>query len=151
MADERRLREQETRDQSTRSAIEASESDYVPPSVLPDITPEPGFRFKWVATHVLGQYDPTNAARNARDGWTPVEAKDHPELASCKNNKGLIEIGGLLLCKCPESQVLRRDKYYAQQAFNQQQAVQAQFMRGSDPRMPLFSESKVDVVKGVRR
>mgnify|MGYP003337527528 FL=1 len=36
---------------------------YVPPSNLPDPTPEPGYVFHWVATAILGQADPTNVSR----------------------------------------------------------------------------------------
>jgi hypothetical protein len=28
---------------------------YTPPSSLPDPTPEPGFVYRWIATHVMGE------------------------------------------------------------------------------------------------
>jgi hypothetical protein len=144
MAD-RRPRELETLDRQTRDDMAR---EYSPPSVLPEVNPEPGYKFKWVATHVLGQYDPSNASRNMRDGWVPVAAADHPECQMAANNKGHIEIGGLLLCKNTTDQVARRDAYYEVQARNQGDSVKAQFMRQEDARMPLFSESRIDVARG---
>ena len=69
---------------------------YVPPTSLPDPTPEPGIVFRWIATHVLGQADPTNVSRKMREGWEPVKAVDHPELQLFGNAAtGNVEIGGL--------------------------------------------------------
>jgi hypothetical protein len=53
---------------------------YTPSSALPDPTPEPGYVYRWIATHVLGQADPTNVSKKMREGWEPVKAADHPEL-----------------------------------------------------------------------
>jgi hypothetical protein len=53
-----------------------------------------------------------------------------------------VEIGGLLLCKIPEEFVEQRKAYYATQAKQQADAVDNSFMKQSDPRMPLFAESK---------
>jgi hypothetical protein len=123
-------------------------AEYSPPSTLPELPEVPGMKWKWVATHVLGQYEPTSASRSFRDGWEPVKADAYPQLAYLKNGKGLIEIGGLLLCQCPADKVARRDAYYEQQSINQSRSVEAQFMRNSDPRMPLFSESRHTVTRG---
>jgi hypothetical protein len=53
-----------------------------------------------------------------------------------------VEIGGLLLCKIPEEFVAQRKAYYAKQSQQQADAVDNSFMKQSDPRMPLFAESK---------
>jgi hypothetical protein len=53
-----------------------------------------------------------------------------------------IEIGGLLLCKTPEELVKQRNDYYAQQSKAQTDAVDSNFMRQSDARMPLFNDRK---------
>ena len=73
MANNRTNREQDTRAQETRY-------EYVPASTLPDPTPEPGFTYRWIATAILGQANPTNVSQKFRDGWVPVKAVDHPEL-----------------------------------------------------------------------
>ena len=81
---------------------------YVPPTSLPDPTPEPGVVFRWIATHVLGQADPTNVSRKMREGWEPVKAVDHPELQLFGNAAtGNVEIGGLMLCKMSKEQIGR--------------------------------------------
>ena len=124
-------------------------SVYVPPSALPDPTPEPGWEYRWIGTHVLGQADPSNVSRRMREGWEPVKAEDHPELRLFGNEKtGNVEIGGLMLCKMPTERALARTEYYARLAEGQMQSVDNSFMRESDPRMPLFRERKSEVKFG---
>jgi hypothetical protein len=122
---------------------------YVPPTSLPDPTPEPGYVYRWIATHVLGQAEPTNVSRKMREGWAPVKAEDHPELMLLGNEKtGNVEIGGLMLCKMTVEQARARDAYYNQQAQNQMDSVDNHFMRNNDPRMPLFSDRKSSTSRG---
>jgi hypothetical protein len=49
MAENRTPRDNVSRDKQARAV-------YVPPTALPDPTPEPGYVYRWVATHVLGQH-----------------------------------------------------------------------------------------------
>ena len=122
---------------------------YVPPSALPDPTPEPGYVYRWIATHILGQADPTNVSKKMREGWEPVKAADHPELMLMGSaNTGNVEIGGLMLCKMSKEQAQARDDYYALQAQSQMESVDNHFMRNNDPRMPLFSDRKSTVSRG---
>lgn len=122
---------------------------YVPPTSLPDPTPEPGVVFRWIATHVLGQADPTNVSRKMREGWEPVKAVDHPELQLFGNaTTGNVEIGGLMLCKMSKEMADARDEYYNAQAQNQMDSVDNHFMRNNDPRMPLFSDRKSSTSRG---
>ena len=122
---------------------------YVPPTSLPDPTPEPGYIYRWVATHVLGQHEPTNVSRKFRDGWEPVKAVDHPELMIVGSEKtGNVEIGGLMLCKMPSDKADARNEYYDKQAQNQMESVDNHFMRNNNPIMPLFAEKKSSVSRG---
>ena len=121
---------------------------YVPPSALPDPTPEPGYVYRWVATHVMGQSDPTNVSKKMREGWEPVKAADHPELMLMADKNGNVEIGGLMLCKMAKEQAQARDEYYAKQAQAQMDSVDNHFMRNNDPRMPLFSDRKSTTTSG---
>jgi hypothetical protein len=92
--------------------------------------------------------DPTNASAKMREGWEPVKAADVPELmmysdpSSNARFKDNIEIGGLLLCKAPEEMVQQRADYYSRQASSQMEAVDNNFMRTNDERMPLFNEKR---------
>jgi len=141
MAENRTPRELSSREKSARSV-------YVPPSTLPDPTPEPGWRYRWIATHILGEADPTNVSKKLREGWEPVKAEDHPELMLQGNASGNVEIGGLMLCKQPEERVIARNEYYAKQAQAQMESVDNHFMRNNDPRMPLFKDNKSSTSRG---
>lgn len=137
----------ESRDLSTRE--KTSRYVYTPSSTLPDPTPEPGYTYRYIATHILGQSDPTNVSRKMRDGWTPVKAADHPELMLSGNEKnGNVEIGGLMLCKMPTERAEAMADYYNGQAQNQMESVDNNFLRQNDPRMPLFSERKSSSTRG---
>jgi hypothetical protein len=96
----------------------------------------------------MGQMDPTNASAKFREGWEPVKAADVPELMmfndpnSNTRFKDNIEIGGLLLCKAPEEMAVQRADYYSRLAQSQMDAVDNNFMRTNDERMPLFNEKR---------
>jgi hypothetical protein len=142
----------ETNDRSNRdskSRDKSARTVYVPPSNLPDPTPDPDYTFRWVATHVLGQPLANNVSLQMRDGYEPVKAVDHPELALFGNNaSGNVEIGGLMLCKAPKERVEARSEYYNKQAQNQMDSVDNHFMRNNDPRMPLFADRKSTSSRG---
>lgn len=142
MAEARTPRDLASREKTARMV-------YTPPSSLPDPNPEPGYVYRWVATHVLGQADPTNVSKKLREGWEPVKASDHPELMLLGNKSGNVEIGGLMLCKMAKERAQARDEYYANQAKAQIDSVDNNFMRNNDPRMPLFSEKKTSTSRGV--
>lgn len=140
MAD-RTPRDLTTREKSARSV-------YVPPSNLPDPTPEPGWAYRWIATAVLGEAQHRNVSMKMREGWVPVKAEDHPELQFASKDNGNVEIGGLMLCKMPLEQAQARERYYSSQAHAQMESVDNHFMRNNDPRMPLFSEKKSSTSRG---
>jgi hypothetical protein len=62
--------------------------------------------------------------------------------------KDNVVIGGLMLCKTPTEFVDQRNAYFQQQTDNQTNSVDNNFMRESDPRMPLFKERKSSVSFG---
>jgi hypothetical protein len=141
MADNNRLaRELENRETAKRAQA------WVPPQSLPTPNAQDGFKFRWIRTALMGQFDPTNTSAKFREGWEPVKAEDYPELMMFADPtsrfKGNVENGGLLLCKAPEEMVKQRNAYYAKQSNDQMQAVDNNFMRSNDERMPLFSERK---------
>ena len=142
MAENRAPRDTASREKTLRRT-------YTPSSSLPDPTPEPGFTYRWIATHILGQADPTNVSRKMRDGWVPVKAKDHPELMLMGHDlEGNVEIGGLMLCKMETEQLAAMAEYYGRQNQNQMDSVDNHFMRNNDPRMPLFSDRKSTTSRG---
>jgi hypothetical protein len=145
----RKSRELDTRATTTRPA------KWLPPQLLPDPTPEPGYAFRWIRTATLGKDDPTNLSSKLREGWEPVKASDHPEIRLFGTVNGQfpdsVVVGGLMLCKTPVEFTEQRDEYYRQQAETQMNSVDNTYMRESDPRMPLFKErsTKVTFGKGI--
>jgi len=142
MASKRTPRELETREQKSSKYV------YSPASTLPDPTPEDGYKFRWVATAVLGQDLPTNVSQKFREGWVPVKAEDHPELMLQGNINGNVEVGGLILCKIPTERLQAKKEYFEKQAQDQMESVDNHFMRNNDARMPLFSEKKSSISRG---
>jgi hypothetical protein len=142
-----------TRELDTRDKMERPKQ-WMPPQLLPDPNPEEGYAFRWIRISTLNKADATNISSKLREGWEPVKASDHPEirLFGMANAQfpDCVEVGGLLLCKTPVEFTVQRDAYYRQQADVQMNSVDSNYMRESDPRMPLFKEksSKVTFGKG---
>ena len=117
-----------------------------PASVLPEPEPMPGFEFRWVRVSTKQQMDPRNISSKTREGWEPVRIEDQPQFANLvdpnSNFSDNIEIGGLLLCKMPSEFVAQCAAYYGRMNNDQMAAVDNNFMRENDPRMPLFKERK---------
>jgi hypothetical protein len=143
-----------SRDLETRETVERPKH-WMPPQLLPDPTPEPGYAYRWVRISTLNKADATNLSSKLREGWEPVKASDHPEIRLFGSTNGQfadsVEVGGLLLCKTPVEFTEQRDAYYRQQAEAQMQSVDNTYMRENDPRMPMFKErsSKVTFGKGI--
>jgi hypothetical protein len=142
------------RDLTTREST-TRPTKWLPPQLLPDPNPEPGYAFHWVRISTLNKEDATNISAKLREGWEPVKASDHPEIrlfgTDDKRFPDSVQVGGLLLCKTPVEFVDQRNEYYSNQAESQMQSVDNTYMRENDPRMPLFKErsSKVTFGKGI--
>jgi len=141
MAENRKPREIETRQQSVRPEA------WKPPELLPEPDKQAGFAYRWIRVSTLNNADPRNLSAKLREGWEPVRAEEQPkfQLLIDPNSrfKDNIEIGGLLLCKTPDEFVRQRNEYYKVQGDQQMEAVDNTLMRQNDPRMPLFNERKM--------
>ena len=146
MAENKLPREQTTRENRVR------ERSWKRPGILPNPNPEPGFDFHWVRVSTRGEMDATNVTSKFGEGWEPVKASDHPEIqvfhAENDRFKDAIVIGGLMLCKTPSEFVEDRNDHFRAQADAQMNSVDNNFLRESDPRMPLFSERRSKVTFG---
>ena len=102
----------------------------------------------------MGQRDDRNTSIKLREGWIPVKAEDHPEIVTqygfTGNKDGNIESGGLMLCKIPTETAESRNAYYANQNKQQMDAVDNNFLRENNPRMPLFSDKRSTVSRGTK-
>jgi hypothetical protein len=141
----------EDRDQGSR-ANTARPMTWAPPTLLPDPAPQEGWEFRWIRISTQGQNDPSNLSSKLREGWEPCRAQDHPEIQlfvdPASQFKDNIVVGGLMLCKTPSEMVAQRDAWFRKQAESQMQSVDNNFLRESDPRMPLFNERKSSVTFG---
>lgn len=140
--DSRAARETETREVQSRA------QSWEPQSKLPNPTPQDGWVFRWIATSILGQPNNVNVSSKFREGWEPVKAEDHPELHLVCDvdsewaDKGNMEVGGLLLCKAPRELMEQRDEYYRKVAREQMEAVDNNYLKENDPRMPLLQPDR---------
>jgi len=134
------------RSHDNREAAGRPSDKWVPPSYLPVPDPQDGWAFRWIRTSMVGKADNTNVSSKFRQGWVPVKASDHPEI-QVMSDRGSefpdnIEIGGLLLCKAPQEMIDQRNQHYAKVAQTQMEAVDRNFLRENDPRMPLLNPDR---------
>jgi hypothetical protein len=94
----------------------------------------------------MGNSDNPNVSTRFREGYTPVKASDHPELQLVTDMdsrfKENIEVGGLLLCSIPEEIAEDRIEQQLEQSTRQMDAVDNNYMRQSDPRMPVLKPER---------
>ena len=111
-----------------------------------DPEPRDGLHFRWIRTSTLGNSDNTNVSTRFREGYTPVKASDHPDLNVVSDIdsrfKDNIEVGGLLLCSIPAEIAEERIQVQLEQAQHAQDAVDRNFMRENDPRMPVLNPER---------
>jgi hypothetical protein len=145
----RALRSTETREKEVRPV------SWKPAHDLPAPDPQDGYVFHWKRVAMMGVADPANMAKAKREGWVPCQAEDHPEMLSDfaafgLKPQGIIEIGGLVLCKSTVENAQARETYYSNMSTASVESVDNNFLRENDPRMPLFSEksSKVSFGRG---
>jgi len=140
MAENRLAREIQTRSASERP------KQWNRPETLPQPDRQPGYQYRWIRIASLGQSDAKNVSAKFREGWEPVRVEEQPQFQMLVDPnsrfKDNVEIAGLLLCKMPEEFVEQRSAYYAKVAKDNMGAVDNNFMRESDARMPLFKEKK---------
>jgi hypothetical protein len=133
------------RTMTTREA-ESRDEPWKPQGMLPVPEPRDGLHFRWVRTASLGNTDMTNVSRRFREGYVPVKASEFPELQVLSDVDSRfpenIEVGGLLLCSIPAEKAAQRVRAQNQTAQAQMDAVDRNYMRESDPRMPVLAPER---------
>ena len=143
-----RVEAPEGREQRTEETREAGQrqATWSPPSLLPDPEPCDGWSFRWIRTSMAGTNDNINVSRAFREGYVPGKAEDHPELKIISDYgsrfDGNVEVGGLLLCKIPTEMIEQKKAYLKELADNASEAVDQNFMRENNPRMPLLKPER---------
>lgn len=147
--------EDQKRDKRTTESREQQDlrpKRWTPPQLLPDPDPEDGYAFRWIRISTLNRDDPVNISSKFREGWEPVKAHTQPRMLHLKSTDNRfpdgIQIGGLLLCKTPVEFVEQRNAYFIDQTQAFMESVDNNFMRESNPAMPLFSEKRSKVTFG---
>ena len=126
----------------TRGTSERSKQ-WRPPDVLPEPRPRDGMVFKWCRTGIRNTADNATYSKRLHEGWEPVNAADHPEVASevGHESNGHIERPGLILCKMPEEMVRQRADHYNRITREQNDSAEDHYMRDNDERVKKFNES----------
>ena len=141
-----------SRNEDSREVTFQRPEAWRPPEALPSPDARPGWSHRWIRLSTLGTADPSNISSKLREGYEPCKADEYPELmmhATTEGRfKGNIEVGGLMLCRIPEEFLRQKSAYYANQNKAQMESVDNNFLRESDPRMPLFSDKKTKVSFG---
>lgn len=136
-----------SRDAEVREA-EGRPQTWSSATVLPVPKPQDGYVFRWIRTTMRGEADNTNVSRKLREGWVPVKLSDHPELRIMSDIDirpefdGNVVVGGLMLCKIPEELMAQRKAYSEEQAQIQMDAVDSNYLREQDARMPLLPSER---------
>ena len=125
--------------------------NWSPPNMLPDPLPKDGYAFKWVRISTQGQDDPMNYSKKLREGWEAVPIEEAPEMEHLVLDpnprfEGKVEVGGLLLCRMPDSMAAQRNEYYQRQSQDAITSVDNQLMRESNPRMPINAPERTSRV-----
>lgn len=137
--------ERTSREMSTRE-VEAREETWENPSLLPVPTPQEGWVFRWIRVSMRGDADNINVSKKFREGWVPVKNEDHPELMVLPDIdnrfEGNVVIGGLMLCKNSKEKMAAKRNHEMQQSQTQMEAVDNNYMRQNDARMPLLPSER---------
>lgn len=129
----------------TREATSRDEA-WTEPSKLPDPAPRDGYVYRWIRTATLGVADPTNVSTRFREGWQPVPKEEIKELGLMQDHRTRfpdnMEVGGLLLCKMDAGRAEARQKHFEGVSQTQLSASDHNFMKQSDPRMPVLKPER---------
>ena len=89
-----------------------------------------------------GEADNINVSQALRDGWEPVLSTDYPELQVVSDRGSQypdnVLVGGLLLCARPTEIGDQVRRHAEKEAQGQMDAVDHNYFREQDPRMPML-------------
>tara|TARA_R110000824_G_scaffold31070_1_gene101508 strand:- start:1647 stop:2108 length:462 start_codon:yes stop_codon:yes gene_type:complete len=119
---------------------------WAPASSLDLPEPPEGYKYRWIRESVMGYDDKNNMYKRKREGYEPLRAEevagfDVPIVDEGKY-AGLVGNGGLIAHKVPVEIAEERDEYFRQQTDGQMEAVDNDWMRDNDSRMPKLSPER---------
>ena len=138
-------RSQETRERTERPRT------WNAGNILPEVQPRDGWAFKWVRLSDKGVEDKKNFSQRLYQGYEPVRVEDFPELAHevrFSENKGLVERGGLVLCKIPQEVVDDRTRQIREKTEAKLESAESDYMRDPGEYAERLYKKRRDVVFG---
>lgn len=137
-------RASETREKSVR------QTEYRKGTTLPEFEPRDGWAFKWVRTSVNDVKDDKTFQARLYEGYEPVGVDEFPELAheTRFSKSGLVERGGLVLCKIPQAVVDDRNRQLANVTKDRLDSAEDSYMRDADERAKRLFTKKREAVFG---
>ena len=137
---ESRSRETETREQEKR------ETPWKPAPLTPHPNPREGMEFRYVRASFRGEADNINVSQALREGWEPVLASDYPELMIVSDRDSQypdnVLVGGLLLCSRAKGIGDQVREHAHQEVMGQMEAVDNNYFREQDSRMPMLKPER---------
>ena len=134
-----------SRDSETH-AKNARRQPWRPVRKLETPPPPPGYTYRWIRAEVVGQEDKKNVMSRLREGFELVRIEEIGdfELPSLDDGKhaGVVAVGGLLLAKIPNETRDERNAYFNDRAQLQQDAIDNDLMRESDPSSPILKPQR---------
>ena len=136
------------RSADTRADTEARKP-WSPPSML-DTPPAPeGYTYRWIRAELVGREDRKNITSRLSEGFDLVRASDLDDSLADRydaleegRHAGVISRGGLLLAKIPNETRNERNSYYQNAARTQQDAVDNDLLKESDPSSPILNPER---------
>ena len=130
-------------------ADKVARKPWSPPSTL-DTPPAPeGYTYRWIRAEIVGQEDRKNITSRLSEGFDLVrsdelDTSDQDRFDTLQQGKhaGVVSRGGLLLAKIPNETREERNSYYANRAKTQQDAVDNDMMKESDPSSPMLNPQR---------
>ena len=145
MTDNTDSKNRTSRSADTRANNEARKP-WSPPSKLDAPAAPEGYTNRWIRAETVGVEDRGNVADRLSEGFELVRAEelDGFELPTLDDGKhaGVVSVGGLLLAKIPNETREERNSYFANRAHTQQDAVDNDLLKESDPNSPILSPER---------
>ena len=130
-------------------ADKVARKPWSPPSTL-DTPPAPeGYTYRWIRAEIVGQEDRKNVTSRLSEGFDLVRSdelhtSDQDRFDTLQQGKhaGVVARGGLLLAKIPNETREERNSYFEGRALTQQDAVDNDLLRESDPNSPILNPER---------
>ncbi len=145
MTEDKKINNRTPRSAETR-AKDTARKPWRPPSMLETPPAPEGYSYRWIRAEIVGQEDKKNVMSRLREGFELVHADEIGdfELPTMDDGKhaGVVSVGGLLLAKIPNETRDERNAYFSGRAQSQQDAIDNDLMKESDPSSPILKPQR---------